>query len=89
MSEHWQACFDVQTRRCVCPIENKDARIREAAPEMREMLLKLEWVDYDDIEVCPICGASKEDNWDYEKQCVLPPKHINACALGALLERLR
>lgn len=38
MSEHWQRCFDVQTRRCVCPIENRDARVSEAAPEMLALL---------------------------------------------------
>jgi hypothetical protein len=36
--EHSQRCFDVQTRRCVCGIENRDVRVREAAPEMFALL---------------------------------------------------
>jgi hypothetical protein len=38
MAQHYQACFDVQTRCCVCPIGDRAAAVRAAAPEMEELL---------------------------------------------------
>jgi hypothetical protein len=62
-----------------------DLTLIAAAPEMREMLLRLEWAgrdqagreDADPIPCCPICAAR-------------PGEKIHArCRLGALLERIR
>jgi hypothetical protein len=52
-TEHSQRCFDVQTRRCVCAIENRDVRVREAAPEMEELLVRMNGLainDWDPME---------------------------------------
>jgi hypothetical protein len=54
--EHSQRCFDVQTRRCVCGIENRDVRVREAAPEMEELLRRI-IRHADDGGECPQCGG--------------------------------
>ncbi len=72
-------------------IGNPDDRALIAlAPEMREMLMGLEWVDDDDIPRCPMCGASREDTgWNFEEQKPLPPRHDDKCPLVALLEKLR
>lgn len=56
-----------------------------AAPEMREMLLKLEWAGReeaidemaDDLHVCPACGFRKGE------------KFHARCEFAALLERIR
>lgn len=57
------------------------------APEMREMLLKLEW-QYDDeydMDFCAICNESRKRDSRSKK----PLAHAHDCPLGALLERLR
>jgi hypothetical protein len=35
---HSQACFDVISRRCVCPLGNREARVRRLASEMEALL---------------------------------------------------
>lgn len=65
-------------------VENRDDQALIAvAPEMRDMLLKLEWSKpdtYDQGGECPECGAGAA-----YKFCV----HTNDCHLAALLERIR
>jgi hypothetical protein len=36
MAEHSQACFDIRTQRCVCPIENPPSRMMTEA-QVREL----------------------------------------------------
>lgn len=52
-----------------------DRTLISLAPEMREMLLRLEWVDVDRaVPHCPVCFEGKGGY---------------ICSLGALLERIR
>lgn len=59
-----------------------NAALVVAAPEMREMLIRLEWV-----------VGSKGGRYCPDNQCGIPEatdaKHRNGCALAALLERIR
>lgn len=54
-----------------------DEALLAAAPEMREMLLKLEWMGdtNEEHDICPCCALFKV--------------HSSGCALAALLERIR
>lgn len=62
-----------------------DAALIALAPEMREMLLRLEWSgtdaplddDLPPIPSCPLCGARKGEKL-----------HVR-CTLGALMDRIR
>lgn len=86
MADHSQACFDVQTQRCVCPIGNRSARVRAAAPKLLAMLRKVEWLGcYEGhlgtcVPCCPICerpvNAAPGD---------LGRVHAEGCELGDLI----
>ncbi len=62
-----------------------DKALIAAAPEMREMLLKLEWQHDDDYTFCCVCQAGRRDDSRSKK----PLTHETGCTLGALLERIR
>jgi len=40
-TEHSQACFGVHGNGCVCPIGNREARVRHQAPAMEVLLRRL------------------------------------------------
>lgn len=55
-------------------VASEERSLIAAAPEMREMLLKLEWTD----EFQPMCPC-----------CSWPERHQPGCALASLLDRIR
>lgn len=66
-------------------VGDDDGELIQAAPEMREMLLKLEWQRDDDFAYCATCSAGRRDDSRSKK----PLTHEAGCALAALLERIR
>jgi hypothetical protein len=74
VGEHWQACFDVNTRRCVCPIGTREARVCEAAPKMEALLRSMEFSAGERANACPVC--------------YMVEAHSPGCALAALLTHL-
>lgn len=66
--------------------ERKDLRaLVAAAPEMREMLLKLEWSGNQSLACCPKCERRPPSKYDK----VPSLGHAHDCALAALLDRIR
>ncbi len=79
------AMLDVRVTPEGAAAEVSDRALIALAPEMREMLLKLEWQHDEDMTFCCVCYAARRDGSRSKKPLV----HEADCALAALLEKLR